>query len=44
MDDFAKFNLICEEYFGGIRPAGATVQVTRLPKEALLEIEAVALA
>jgi 2-iminobutanoate/2-iminopropanoate deaminase len=44
MDDFAKFNRIYEEYFGGIKPARATVQVTRLPKEALLEIEAVALA
>jgi 2-iminobutanoate/2-iminopropanoate deaminase len=44
MDDFPKFNRIYEEYFEGIKPARATVQVTRLPKDVLLEIEAVALA
>jgi 2-iminobutanoate/2-iminopropanoate deaminase len=44
MDDFPKFNQIYESYFGEIKPARATVQVTRLPKEVLLEIEAVALA
>jgi 2-iminobutanoate/2-iminopropanoate deaminase len=44
LDDFPRFNRVYEEYFGAIKPARATVQVTRLPKEVLLEIEAVALA
>ncbi len=42
LDDFPEFNQIYEEYFGAIRPARATVQVARLPKEVLLEVEAVA--
>ena len=44
LDDFAKVNLVYEEYFGEVRPARATVQVARLPREVLVEIEAVALA
>jgi len=44
LDDFAKVNSVYEEYFGEVRPARATVQVARLPKEVLVEIEAVALA
>ena len=44
LEDFPVFNRIYEEYFGGIKPARATVQVARLPKDALLEIEVVALA
>jgi 2-iminobutanoate/2-iminopropanoate deaminase len=44
LDDFPEFNRIYGEYFGDSRPARATVQVPRLPKEALLEIEAIAIA
>jgi 2-iminobutanoate/2-iminopropanoate deaminase len=44
LDDFAKVNFVYEEYFGEVRPARATVQVARLPREVLVEIEAVALA
>jgi len=42
LDDFPGFNLIYGEYFGEAKPARATVQVARLPKEVLLEIEAIA--
>ena len=44
LDDFSGFNRIYEEYFGEARPARATVQVSRLPREVLLEIEAIAIA
>ncbi len=44
LDDFSDFNRIYEEYFGEAKPARATVQVARLPKEVLVEIEAIALA
>jgi 2-iminobutanoate/2-iminopropanoate deaminase len=44
LDDFFKFNQVYEEYFADIKPARATVQVTRLPKEVLVEIEAIAAA
>ena len=44
LDDFPGFNRIYEEYFGKVKPARATVQVSRLPKEVLLEIEAIAIA
>jgi len=43
LDDFSGFNRVYEEYFGETKPARATVQVARLPKEVLLEIEAVAI-
>jgi 2-iminobutanoate/2-iminopropanoate deaminase len=44
LDDFAAFNQVYTEYFEKTRPARAAVQVTRLPKEVLLEIEVVSLA
>ena len=44
LDDFSKVNQVYAEYLGEVRPARATVQVARLPREALLEIEAIALA
>ncbi|MCK4533987.1 MAG: RidA family protein [Syntrophobacterales bacterium] len=40
---FAQFNDIYTEYFGESRPARACVEVSRLPKDATIEIEAVAL-
>ncbi len=44
LDDFASVNRIYGEFLGDVKPARATVQVARLPKEVLVEIEAVALA
>ena len=43
MDDFAVVNDIYEEAFGTHKPARATVAVKTLPKNALVEIDAVAL-
>jgi 2-iminobutanoate/2-iminopropanoate deaminase len=44
MDDFAKMNKVYGEFFGkGAYPARSTVQVAKLPKDALVEIEAVAI-
>lgn len=43
LDDFSRFNQIYEEYFMKAKPARATVQVSRLPKEVLLEMEAIAI-
>jgi len=43
LGDFAKLNEIYGEYVGEAKPARATVEVARLPKEALVLIEAVAL-
>jgi 2-iminobutanoate/2-iminopropanoate deaminase len=43
MDDFARVNEVYGERFGADPPARATVEVSRLPKDALVEIDAVAL-
>lgn len=43
MADFPKMNAIYTEYFHENPPARSTVQVAALPKNALVEIEAVAL-
>ena len=43
MDDFVTINKIYEEAFGAHKPARATVAVKTLPKNALVEIDAVAL-
>jgi len=42
LNDFAKMNTVYEEEFGGHRPARSTVQVARLPKDVLIEIECIA--
>ncbi|MGO0058518.1 RidA family protein [Brevibacillus fluminis] len=42
MNDFAKLNEVYGEYFGDHRPARSTVEVARLPKDVLVEIEIVA--
>jgi 2-iminobutanoate/2-iminopropanoate deaminase len=42
MDDFAAVNAVYEQAFGSILPARSTVAVAGLPKDALVEIEAVA--
>src|ERR1700746_2906794 len=40
MNDFAAMNEIYARYFTAAHPARSTVQVARLPKDALVEIEA----
>lgn len=42
MNDFAKMNEIYGEFFKENPPARSTVQVARLPKDAMVEIEAIA--
>ncbi len=44
MDDFDRMNAVYARYFGSAPPARSTVEVCRLPKDALVEIEVVALA
>ncbi|MDH3283238.1 MAG: RidA family protein [Acidobacteriota bacterium] len=44
MAAFAEMNAVYEEAFGEHRPARAAVEVSELPRGALVEIEAVALA
>lgn len=43
MDKFPELNAIYEEYFAESRPARACVEVSRLPRDVPLEIEAIAL-
>jgi 2-iminobutanoate/2-iminopropanoate deaminase len=43
MDDFATINEIYESFFIDHKPARSTVAVKTLPKNALVEIDAVAL-
>ena len=43
MNDFPKMNTVYGTYFVGNPPARSAVQVARLPKDALIEIECVAL-
>jgi 2-iminobutanoate/2-iminopropanoate deaminase len=43
MDDFTVMNEVYVHYFSDSAPARSTVQVAKLPKGALVEIEAVAL-
>lgn len=42
MNDFAAFNEVYAACFGSHKPARSTVEVARLPKDVLVEIEAVA--
>ncbi|PIR20737.1 MAG: hypothetical protein COV45_04060 [Deltaproteobacteria bacterium CG11_big_fil_rev_8_21_14_0_20_47_16] len=42
MDDFAKINDIYATAFGSHKPARACVQVARLPKDVLVEMDAIA--
>jgi 2-iminobutanoate/2-iminopropanoate deaminase len=42
MDNFAALNTIYDEYFRESRPARACVEVSRIPRDVALEIEAVA--
>jgi len=42
MEDFAEVNEVYSEYFKENSPARSCVQVAKLPKDALIEIEAIA--
>lgn len=42
MNQFAQINGIYEVYFGSHKPARSTVEVARLPKDVLVEIELIA--
>ena len=44
MNDFAAMNAVYAEHFPGAAPARSTVEVARLPRDALVEVEAIALA
>jgi len=44
LDDFAAFNTVYAASFGEAPPARSTVQVAKLPRAVLVEVEAVALA
>mgnify|MGYP000323967165 CR=1 FL=1 len=41
MNDFPKVNEVYAQYFSGIYPARETVEVSRLPKDALVEISVI---
>lgn len=43
MKDFAAFNEVYQTYFTGNAPARSCVAVDRLPKDVLVEIEAIAI-
>jgi len=43
MNDFTKFNQIYAEYFKEKFPARSCIGITELPKNALIEIEAIAI-
>jgi 2-iminobutanoate/2-iminopropanoate deaminase len=44
MNDFAVMNKVYGQYFSSDAPARSTVEVARLPKDVLVEIDVVALA
>ncbi len=41
MDEFAKVNAIYGDFFGDHKPARSCVEVARLPKDVLIEVEAI---
>jgi len=41
MEDFTKFNSVYSSYFGEILPARECVEVSRLPKDVLVEVSAI---
>lgn len=43
MNDFAKMNVVYSEFFSSDCPARSAIEVARLPKDALVEIEAIAI-
>ncbi len=43
MDDFAKMNTVYSEFFTDNKPARAAVEVARLPRDVVVEIDAIAM-
>ena len=43
MNDFQEMNEVYAQFFSTVKPARATVEVSRLPKDVSVEIEAIAL-
>ena len=43
MNDFAAMNAVYATHFANVPPARSTVEVARLPRDALVEIEAIAI-
>jgi len=43
MSHFPRMNAVYQQYFGADAPARSCVEVSRLPKDALIEIESIAL-
>lgn len=41
MEDFVTFNSVYERYFGEPPPARETIEVARLPKDAMVEVSAI---
>ncbi len=41
MEHFARFNSVYNNYFANVLPARETVEVSRLPKDVLVEISAI---
>ncbi|QRV94852.1 endoribonuclease L-PSP protein [Ceratobasidium sp. AG-Ba] len=44
MNDFASMNKVYAEFFGSHKPARSAVEVARLPKDVLVEVECIAVA
>jgi 2-iminobutanoate/2-iminopropanoate deaminase len=42
MNDFPKVNEVYAQYFTGVTPARSTIEVARLPKDVLVEVEVIA--
>ena len=42
MNQFVEMNNVYDEYFGASKPARAAVEVCRLPKDVMVEIDAIA--
>jgi len=42
ISQFVEFNEVYGKYFGGAKPARATVEVARLPKDVLVEVDLIA--
>jgi enamine deaminase RidA (YjgF/YER057c/UK114 family) len=43
MDDFSTMNSIYSKFFGTHKPAHSAVEVARLPRDVIVEIECIAL-
>ena len=41
MEDFVTFNSVYDRYFGETPPARETIEVARLPKDAMVEVSAI---